>query len=233
MPTFKEHLEAFVYLLFPDTCLACGGVIEIGEKTICTICRINFPRTNYHLNRENNLAQKFWGRAKVEYAISYLFFKKHSDVQSMIHYLKYKDSPEVGTLIGRWYGQELLDDDFYKNFDVIIPVPMHPKKLKKRGYNQSACFGKGLAEVWQIPQLENGIQKLTNTKSQTTKSRKERYNNMKAGFIVPYPDKIKGKKILVVDDVVTTGATLEACINLLIESGAKTVSVATMAVAGN
>ncbi|NCP85526.1 MAG: ComF family protein [Bacteroidetes bacterium] len=231
MASFKDYWSAFLYVLFPDACLACGGVIEQGEKTICSICRVSFPRTNFHLDKENILAQKFWGRTKVEHAIAYLFFKKEGNVQSMLHYLKYKDASEVGTLIGNWYGQELLENDFYKNFDVIIPVPLHPKKLRKRGYNQSACFGEGLSEIWKIPQLENGLQKVTNTISQTKKSRQERYENMKAGFVVPNSEEIKDKNILIVDDVVTTGATLEACINLLLESGAKTVSIAAIAVA--
>ncbi len=230
MTTFKDYLSALVYIFFPDVCLACGGVIEQGEKTICSICKFSFPRTNFHLDKENALAQKFWGRTKVKHAIAYLFFKKAADVQSMLHYLKYKDSPEVGILIGNWYGQELLENDFHKSFDVIIPVPLHPKKLKKRGYNQSACFGEGLAEVWKIPHLEHGLEKVTNTTSQTKKSRQERYENMKAGFLVPNPEEIKDKNILIVDDVVTTGATLEACINLLLEKGAKTVSIAAIAI---
>lgn len=233
MATFKDYWSAFVYILFPDNCLACGGVIEVGEKFICTICRVSFPRTNYHLDKENALAQKFWGRTNVKHAIAYLFFKKEGDVQSMLHYLKYKDCPEVGNLIGNWYGQELLDNDFYKNFDVIIPVPLHPKKFRKRGYNQSACFGEGLAEIWKIPQLKHGLKKIINTKSQTKKSREDRYNNMKSGFVVSNPEEIKDKNILIVDDVVTTGATLEACVNLLLESGAKTVSIAAIAVAQN
>ncbi len=230
MATFKQYMLDFVYILFPEVCLACGGAMETGEKDVCMICRVSFPRTNYHLDKKNNLAQKFWGRTKLEYAVAYLFFKKKGDVQSMLHYLKYKNCPSVGTLMGTWYGQELLDDDFYKNFDVIIPVPMHPKKLRKRGYNQSAYFGKGLAKVWKVPQLEHGLKKLSNTKSQTTKSRQERYDNMKKGFEVSNPEEIKGKNVLVVDDVVTTGATLEACVELLLEAGAKTVSVAAIAV---
>ncbi|WP_338766100.1 ComF family protein [Bernardetia sp. ABR2-2B] len=229
MATFRDYMSAFLYVLFPYNCLACGGVIEQGEETICSICRINFPRTNFHLDKENVLAQKFWGRTKIDYAISYVFFKKQNNVQSMLHYLKYKDAPEVGKLIGNWYGQELLENDFYKNFDIIIPVPLHPKKLRKRGYNQSACFGKGLAEVWEIPHLEHGLKKITNTKSQTKKSREERFNNMKKGFTVSNPEEIRGKSILLVDDVITTGATLEACANLLLESDAKTVSIATIA----
>lgn len=233
MASFKDYLSAFVYVLFPDNCLACGGVIEQGEKSICSICRVSFPRTNFHLDKENILAQKFWGRIKIEYAIAYLFFQKEGDVQSMLHYFKYKDAKEIGNIVGNWYAQELLDNDFYKNFDIIIPVPLHPKKLRKRGYNQSACFGEGLAEIWKIPQLEHGLKKVTNTKSQTKKSRQERYDNMKAGFVVPNPEEIKDKNILLVDDVVTTGATLEACANLLLENGAKTVSIAAIAVTQN
>ena len=231
MANFKDYLSAFVYLLFPDSCLACSGVIEQGEEFICSICRVSFPRTDFHLYKENSLAEKFWGKTNVEYAIAYLFFKKESSVQNMLHYLKYKNTPKLGHILGNWYGQELLDNDFYKKFDVIIPIPLHPKKLKKRGYNQSACFGEGLAEVWQIPHLENGIKKVTNTISQTKKSRIERYNNMKEGFVVSNPKEIKDRNILLVDDVVTTGATLEVCVNLLLESGAKTVSIATIAVA--
>ena len=231
MPILKDYLSAFIYIFFPNSCLACGGVIEQGEECICTVCRVSFPRTNFHLDKENILAQKFWGRTKVAHAFAYLSFRKQGNVQSMLHYLKYKNAPEIGNIIGRWYGQELLENDFYKNFDVIVPVPLHPKKLKKRGYNQSACFGEGLAEVWEVPHLENALQKVEHTASQTKKSREERYNNMKKGFVVTNPSEIRGKNVLVVDDVVTTGATLEACMNLLLESGAKTVSLAAIAIA--
>lgn len=229
MTVLKSYLSAFISILFPQNCLACEGVIEQGEADICSICRINLPRTEFHLDFQNTVAQKFWGKTKIEYAMAYLFFKKEGYVQKLLHQLKYNNQPQIGEILGNWYAQELLENDFYKKFDVIIPVPMHPKKQKKRGYNQSACFGKGLAEVWQIPHAENGIKKIKNTVSQTKKSREERYNNMKDGFEIPVVEVIQDKNILLIDDVITTGATLEACANLLLEKGAKTVSIATIA----
>jgi ComF family protein len=231
MANLKTYLSAFFYILFPDNCLSCKGVIEEGESDICSICRFSLPKTDFHLDEKNMVAQKFWGKTKLKYAISYLFFKKESNVQNLLHELKYNKQPQIGEMLGTWYAIELMDNNFHKNFDVIIPIPMHPKKQKKRGYNQSACFGKGLAEVWQIPQLEDGIEKLADTISQTKKSRKDRYENMKNGFKIPNPDLIKDKNILLVDDVITTGATLEVCANLLLEAGAKTVSIATIAAA--
>ncbi len=231
MASLREYISAFVSILFPENCLSCKGIIEMGESDICSICRFSLPRTNFHLNDENIIAEKFWGKVQLKYAISYLFFKKESNVQNLLHELKYKNQPQIGEVLGTWYAVELMDNNFYKNFDVIIPVPMHKKKLKKRGYNQSAYFGKGLSEVWQIPQLENGLKKLAQTVSQTKKSRKERYDNMKDGFEVTDLEAIKDKNVLLVDDVITTGATLEACANLLIEGGAKSVSIATIAAA--
>ncbi|WP_375558593.1 ComF family protein [Bernardetia sp. OM2101] len=231
MANLKTYLSAFFSILFPESCLSCNGVIEQGETDICSVCRFNFPRTDSHLDDKNIVAQKFWGRVKLKYAISYLFFKKESNVQNLLHELKYNKQPQIGEILGNWYAQELLDNNFYKHFDIIIPVPMHPKKQKQRGYNQSACFGQGLSEVWQIPQLENGIKKVLNTISQTKKSREERYKNMKLGFEISDLEAVKGKNILLVDDVITTGATLEACATLLLENGAKTVSIATIAVA--
>jgi len=231
MANLKMYLSAFVSILFPENCLSCQGIIEIGESDICSICRFSLPKTGFHLNNENMVAQKFWGKTQLKYAFSYLFFRKEGNVQRLLHELKYKNQPQIGEILGNWYAQELLDNDFYKNFDIIIPVPMHPKKQKKRGYNQSACFGKGLAEVWKIPQLEDGIKKLADTVSQTKKSREDRYENMKNGFEIPNIEAIKGKNILLVDDVITTGATLEVCANLLLEKGAKTVSIATIAAA--
>lgn len=231
MANLKTYLSAFFSILFPENCLSCNGIIEQGEKDICSICKFSLPRTGFHLDNQNLVAQKFWGKIKVEHAISYLFFKKENNVQKLLHELKYNKQPQIGEILGNWYAQELLDNDFHKNFDIIIPVPMHPKKQKKRGYNQSACFGKGLAEIWGIPQLENGIKKLSNTVSQTKKSREERYENMKNGFEITNSEAIKDKNILLVDDVITTGATLEVCANLLLEQGAKTVSIATIAAA--
>jgi ComF family protein len=229
MESIKTYLSAFTSILFPQNCLACEGVIEKGENDICSICRINLPRTGFHLDNQNIAAQKFWGKTQLKHAMAYLFFKKEGHVQKLLHQLKYNKEPQIGEILGNWYAQELQDNDFYKNFDIIIPVPMHPKKQKKRGYNQSACFGKGLAEIWQIPLIENGIVKTKNTISQTKKSREERYNNMKDGFEIPNTKDIKDKNILLVDDVITTGATLEACANLLLKNGAKTVSIATIA----
>lgn len=229
MKSIQPYFSAFTSLLFPQNCLACEGTIEQGENDICSICRINLPRTGFHLDTQNTVAQKFWGRTQIKYAMAYLFFKKEGHVQKLLHQLKYNNEPQIGEILGNWYAQELQENDFYKNFDILIPVPMHPKKQKKRGYNQSAYFGKGIAQVWQIPHLENGITKTKNTISQTKKSREERYNNMKDGFEISDKEAIKDKNILLLDDVITTGATLEACANLLLENGAKTVSIATIA----
>ncbi|RDC65679.1 ComF family protein [Adhaeribacter pallidiroseus] len=223
----------FISLLFPQECLACQELLARGEKSVCTECRINLPYTNSHLlfNSDNGLLQRFYNKVPVKYAFAYLYFNRSGRVQKLLHALKYKGHEEVGETLGNWYGAELKENNYHQQFDVIIPVPLHTKKLKKRGYNQSDSFAKGLAQMLEVNWQPHILKRTADTSTQTKKTRLERWQNVGQLFTVADPASIQNKRILLVDDVMTTGATLEACALVLLEAGAQEVSVAAIAAA--
>ena len=222
--------EDFLALIFPEYCRACRGFLERGEQYICTDCRYNLPRAN-SLAYGGELSQKFWGRANIHYALGYLKFSKGGRVQRLLHELKYEGQEEIGEVLGRWYGFELSESGLSDKFDLILPVPLHPSKRQKRGYNQSDGFAKGLSEGLQVPWSEAVIQRVVPTQTQTKKKRMDRWYNVAEIFVVEDEPSVKDKRILLVDDVITTGATLEACANVLFNHGCQTVSIAVIAVA--
>ncbi len=226
MRLLKLWFSDLVGLLFPDRCGACETPLYTGESAICTSCLYQLPYTDYHLYTENRVARQFWGRVPVKAAMAMLYFKKESSVQRLIHQLKYKHQTGIGIYLGQLLGERLTQSILYKKVDLIIPVPLHPKKQRERGYNQSSCIAKGIATQLTVPVLEHLLKKEIETSSQTHKSRYERYENMKAVFSITAKTDISGKNLLLVDDVITTGATLEACANLLLENGAASVSIA-------
>ncbi len=187
------------------------------------------PKTNFHLLADNPIQKIFYGRAEVHYASSFLLFQKKGSVQKMLHALKYKSKPEVGVLLGKWYAQDLKKNNTFADCEVIIPVPLHKKRQRKRGYNQSEFIAKGLAEELKIPVLNNVLFKKHFTETQTFKSREERWQNTLNSFEIKNEELIKGKKILLVDDVITTGATTEACIFQLNKASEAPISVASIA----
>lgn len=223
----------FIALLFPQVCLACQEPLTRGEAHICTSCRAQLPYTDYHRlpAAENPLARRFWGKLPVRHAFGYLRFQKQGRVQHLLHELKYRNQQEVGQVLGRWFGQELADAGFGPDFDLILPVPLHARRLAQRGYNQSDSFAEGLAAGLHCPWQPDGLRRITKTESQTRKSRLQRWQNVAEVFEVARPELVAGRHILVVDDVLTTGATLEACAAVLLAAGAATVSVAAIATA--
>ena len=222
-------LKDFFSLIYPQICLSCGKSLIKKEVCICTYCKYHLPKTDFHLVEDNPISRLFWGKVNLHSAASYYYFNKGSKVQKLIHQLKYNGQKEVGTAIGEFYGIELKESPLYSNIDTIIPVPLHPKKQKKRGYNQSDCFGEGLAKSWGI-RLETEIfYRTTDSATQTRKSRFERWKNVETIFKVKEPDALQGKHILLVDDVVTTGSTLEACARMLLEIPDTKVSIVTIA----
>lgn len=192
---------------------------------------MNLPKTNFHQYPNNRLSKTFWGRVELQNASSFLFFKKGGAVQNLMHALKYKGIKEIGELLGNLYSMDLLNFNGFDVPDAIVPVPLHPDKLKKRGYNQSEWFGKGLAEGLKIPIITNALVRNIQTESQTKKNRWSRWQNVEKVFELINPEIIENKHILLVDDVVTTGATLEACSNELLGQKHVRVSVATLAYA--
>tara|TARA_R110001592_G_scaffold88409_3_gene260392 strand:+ start:2860 stop:3534 length:675 start_codon:yes stop_codon:yes gene_type:complete len=223
-------LNDFFNLIFPKICFACNGVLLKHEEVICTSCQFSLPKTNYHLDKGNPLTKIFWGRIEVQHVAAFYFFNKGSKVQNLLHQLKYKGAKEVGEKVGELYGFELLKSKWIKSIDYIIPVPLHPDKLKKRGYNQSEYFAKGLSKSTEIELDTSVLYRKSYSETQTKKSRFNRWENVSEIFDVNKNQKLENKHVLLVDDVVTTGATLEASITALQKINCK-VSVVTIACA--
>ncbi|MCB2196881.1 MAG: ComF family protein [Bacteroidetes bacterium] len=230
MRIFIQYITDFVNLFFPNLCVVCNHHLVNQEELICTKCLYNLPKTNFHKTIDNPVSQLFWGRTKVEYATAYFTFNKGSKYQHMMHKFKYHGNKEIGYVLGRSFGNQIRSSVF-SEIDVIIPVPLHKSKLKKRGYNQSEWIGKGLSEALQKPLDTKSFIRAVATETQTRKSRFERWKNVENIFKITSTDSLEGKHILIVDDVVTTGSTLEACANVLLELDGVKVSIATLAVA--
>ncbi len=225
----SRYLNDFATLFFPQTCAGCDAPLVNGEKLICTSCWYHLPDTHAHADDQNCGARLLWGRVHVEAIASYWYFREASRVKRIIHHLKYRNCPEIGTVIGLRYGMVLAGTKPFNEAEIIVPVPLHPKKLRTRGYNQSAFFANGLARAMQLPVAEDGIARRRATESQTHKNRYERYENMLETFEANNIGAIAGRHVLLVDDVLTTGATLEACASTLLENGAAKVSAVTIA----
>ena len=223
--------NSIVNLLFPKVCFACSHLLADNEKHICTNCRHNLPVTNYHFENNNTVEKVFYGRVKLEQATALLRFEKKGIVQHLLHNLKYRDHEVIGAILGEWLGNELKTIENYKNIDVIIPVPLHRKKLRKRGYNQVAKFGIEIANALNAEYLNKVLIKTTATKTQVFKKRMARWNSSNEIFAIKNKELITGKHILLVDDIITTGATIEACTNMLNKANNVKISVATMAIA--
>ena len=223
--------KSFVELLYPRLCLVCGDRLIDQEELVCLSCLHHIPRTRFHLEEDNPVAQLFYGRVHLEHATAFFYFRKGSRYQKILHHLKYKGLKELGELMGRQLGLDLLQSPHFSKVDAICPVPLHPKKEQKRGYNQSWWIAKGLAEQIQKPMADNHLERIAFSSTQTRKSRFERWENVEGIFKVKNPEELSGKHILLVDDVVTTGSTLEACASAMLSDDTVKVSIATLGVA--
>ena len=224
-------LKSIVNLFFPKVCYACHNLLNDNEDTICMDCRHDLPITNFHFDNNDSVQKALYGRAKIENGTALFRFEKKGNVQRLIHNLKYKDHEHIGFVLGNWLGGELKTLESYKNIDAVIPVPLHKNKLRKRGYNQVALFGQQVAEALNADYLDDVLVKVTNTKSQVNKKRLARWTNSDELFTLKNIEAIDNKHILVVDDIITTGATLEACISVLNQAKNIKISIATMAIA--
>lgn len=232
MKTFlTEITDDFISLLYPHYCEGCQGALVKGEYILCTQCLSDLPRTDMHLDPDNALATRMRGRIPVIAAAAFLRFRKKGKVQRLLHALKYRNRPEVGFRLGFVYGSDLASAGFCDNFDMIVPVPLHPARLRTRGYNQAAEWGRGLSEATGIPMEEDVIRRLRNTKTQTKRSRINRWENVSEVFATTDAEKVRGRNVLLVDDVATTGATLEACGQALLNAGCAGLGIACIAMA--
>lgn len=229
----RPLLADLLALFFPRPCLACRAPLVAGEAHLCTPCRAELPYTDYHLlpPERNPLARRFWGKLPVRHTLSYLRFQRHGRVQQLLHQLKYQGQAGVGHALGQLYGAELAAAGLGPEFELIVPVPLHRRKLARRGYNQAEAFATGLAAALPCPSAAHALRRTEHTASQTRKGRAERWQNVATVFEVAAPAAVAGRHILLVDDVLTTGATLEACGAALLAAGARAISIATIATA--
>ena len=222
-------LEDFLSLLFPRLCQACGEHLVRNEDVVCTACLVEIPRTGYHKIPDNDLEKNFWGRCIIERAAAYSYYRQGSKIQKLIHRLKYKGIKPVGIFLGKLYGTSLNESGFFDGIDLICPVPLHRSKLRRRGFNQSAVICDGLAMVSGLLHYPDGLRRKVRTATQTRRSRIGRWQNVEGSVEVADPQIFTGKHILLVDDVITTGSTIEACVNALKEIEGVRVSVVAMA----
>lgn len=229
--TLKAWLLSFLHLFFPRQCVVCGTPLQEGEEAICLRCNMDLPRTDYHFCADNPVERMFWGKIPLERATSYFFYHKGSDFRRILHQLKYGGRKDLGETMGRFMAAELTVSEFFCDVDVIVPVPLHPRKQRMRGYNQSECVAKGVAAVTGIPLDAASVVRKKHTETQTSKSAYERWKNVDGIFHLRYPERFVGKHILLVDDVLTTGATITTCADVFRDVEGVRISVLTLAVA--
>jgi ComF family protein len=223
--------DDFLSLFYPRLCAGCQISLVRGEDVICLGCLADLPKTGFERINDNPVAQLFWGRAKIQLATAFCSFDKGGIMQQFLHQLKYKGSAEIGTKLGMLFGYDLNQCACYREIEFLIPVPLHPKRERKRGYNQSAVIGKGMSVAMGKPLMTDNLIRNYYSETQTNKSRFERWENVKELFSVRKPELLEGKHLLLIDDVVTTGSTLEACAQALLKVPGTRVSVATLAYA--
>ena len=218
--------HSLTHLFFPQVCYGCGSDLVSDEQLLCLHCLHRLPYTDFQLRTNNPVERIFWGRLPVVQAAGIFYLTKDSILERLMYQLKYKGKQEVGIYCGRMMGQAICETSF-ASVDALVPLPLFPAKERKRGYNQATVICEGIASIIHRPVWKNAVQRVTGTQTQTRKNRIERWENMKGRFNISDAAALSGKHVLLVDDVITTGATLEACGTELAEAGAM-VSVITL-----
>jgi ComF family protein len=211
--------------------MACKDGLVKGEDILCTRCILELPRTDFHKDPGNPIFQQFFGRIRIRYAFAFLHYRKGGKVQRLLHELKYFNKPQIGNRIGMAYGAELAESGLESGFDCIVPMPLHPSRQRRRGYNQSEGFAQGLARTLRAQCVTGAVLRSRPTETQTRKSRLKRWENVESVFVAANPDQIRHKRVLLVDDVITTGSTVEACGHALLSAGCSELSIAGIAYA--
>lgn len=225
-PTFLNHL---INLFYPQVCPACGNLLTYNEETICISCRYLLPKTLYEKNPDNPLSQYFLGQVDFHAVTAEFFFSKTGKVQQLLHQLKYQGNKDAGFFLGQQIGESIKNTELFQNIDYLVPIPLHPKKEYLRGYNQSYIIAQGVEDKTKIPIIKDCLYRKVFTSTQTKKSREERWENVKDIFDIKNDNLLINKHILLIDDVLTTGATLLAAGKVLSKIPNIKISAATAA----
>lgn len=224
-------INDFMSLIYPRHCEACGATLLKHEEFICNLCLVSLPKSNYHKNLNNELSYVFGGRIPLQNALCFYVFEKSGRVQQLLHAIKYQNQKELAEYIGKLYAKDLMQNEVLKNVDVVLPIPLHAKKLKQRGYNQSEWFAKGIATGLNLKLDSKLLIKVNSTSTQTNKKKFERWENVEGVFELQNSETLINKHVLIVDDVITTGATIEAAWQALKDVEGIKVSVLSIAFA--
>lgn len=231
MKSLYEAVNSFTHIFFPHICIGCGTDLISDNQLLCMHCINKLPETHFELYKDNPVEKIFWGRASIKSASAQYYFTKNSILQQLLHQLKYKGKKEIGTYFGVLMGESISDSQRFQNIDAIVPLPLFASREKKRGYNQATVIAEGISSVMNLPVLRNCIERISATETQTQKNRIERWQNISGRFRLKNKEDVLGKHILLVDDVITTGATLDACANEFLREENIDVSVLTLAYA--
>jgi ComF family protein len=230
MQLLKDIRDSLLHLAFPHLCEGCGSDQLEQEGMLCLHCLSSLPETNFHLYRTNPVENIFRGRLPISYATAQYYFTHESMMQHVMHQVKYHGNRELGLYLGRLMGHALMASDHLREVDILIPLPLHISKERNRGFNQAAILCEGITEVLARPIIKDAVIRSSNTESQTKKSRIERWQNMEGMFELVNPEFIEGKHVLLVDDVITTGATLESCGKAILKANNVQLSIAALCI---
>ncbi|MBR9854087.1 MAG: ComF family protein [Algicola sp.] len=217
-------------ILLPRVCFGCNTQLFTEEHILCAVCRHDVPLTDHNYLVENEVDRIFYGRVPIKKAASFVFFSKNGLIKNLLHWLKYKNQEQIGGFFGDWCGTLIKERGELAHIEAVIPVPLHSKKLKKRGYNQVALFARTIAEHLGATYCDDWLIKVKNTKTQTKKGRQWRWESSKDAFRLNHSKNCTFKQILLVDDVITTGATIESCAQTLLQQQGMEVSVLSIAI---
>ena len=231
MSTRSDWFRALLRLLFPERCAVCGHELSAGERTICTLCRVTAPLTGYWRQAENPVWERCRNLLPVHRASGFLFFRSSGGWRRLIHGFKYRGAWRTARMMGEWYGRELRTSGLYDDVDAVVPLPLHPFKRLRRGYNQSEYIAEGIARQLGVPVERTAVYRKRNTAEQARKSRHERAGNVENAFAVRHPARLAGRHVLLVDDVMTTGSTLLSCAEAMLQAAPDCrISIAALAV---